>query len=135
MDLSQREIPLHRAVSDLEVSRIFTMAEPLGVRSSLIPTDSAPALIPDWGLIRVTGTARVNHESSGYKRLERLIRRMGFVPKDELNKKDGVRFLLCPDIHTRTGEGQRADQWGILKMSIADFLKQVSDGGIDPSQF
>ena len=111
------------------------MAELGGVKSSLIPADIAPALIPDWGLSCVTGTASVNHESWGYKRLERLIRRMGCVATDELNKKDGVRLLLCSDIHTRTGKGQRADQWGIPKMSIADFLKQVSDEGIDPSQF
>jgi len=111
------------------------MAELLGVKSSLIPTNSAPALIPDLGLICVTGTASVNQESWGYKRLEGLIRRIGCVPTDELNKKDGVRLLLCSDIHTRTGKGQRANQWRIPKMSIADFLKQVSEEGIDLSQF
>ena len=111
------------------------MAERLEVKSSLIPTDSAHALIPDSGLICVTGTASVNQVSWGYKRLERLIRRIGCVPTDELNRKDGVRLLLCSDIQTRTGKGQRADQWGIPKMSIADFLKQVSEEGVDLSQF
>ena len=125
----------NRTVSDLEVKRISAMAELLGVKSSLIPTDSAHALIPDSGLICVTGTASVSHESWGYKRLERLIRRIGCVPTDELNRKDGVRLLLCSDIHTRTGKGQRADQWGIPKMSIADFLKRVSEEGVDLSQF
>lgn len=122
-------------VSDLEVKRIATMAALLRVESVLTSTEIADAPIPDFGLICVTGTASVNNESWGYTRLERLIRRIGCEPTDELNKKDGVQLLLCSDIHTRTGKGQKADQWGIPKMSIANFLNKLSEEGIDLSQY
>lgn len=118
-------------ISNLEVSRISHMAQLLGVESTLVEDSAEEVEIPEGQLICVTSTQIINGETWSYARLERVITKTGNTPTNQLNKKDGVRLLLCPDVNSRTGKAKKAAEWGIPMMTISDFLERLSQEGFD----
>ena len=116
-------------VSQLEVDRISHMAGLLGLETSLIVDEPPAAEISTGSLVCVTSEATVFGKSWSFESLSVLIEKMECRPTNQLNKKDGVSLLLCPEVHARTGKAQKAATWGIPMMSFADFLELSIERG------
>lgn len=121
-------------VSQLEVDRISHMARLLGLETSLVADQPPSAEILPGSLVCVTSETTVFGRSWSFESLSVVIEKMDCKPTNQLNKKDGVSLLLCPEIHTRTGKAQKAVNWGIPLMSFADFIELAIQRGLLPEQ-
>ena len=117
-------------VSQLEVDRISHMADLLGLETSLIADERPSVELSAGSLVCVTSEATIFGKSWSFESLSILIEKLDCKPTNQLNKKDGVSVLLCPEVHARTGKAQKAANWGIPMMSFADFLELAIERGL-----
>lgn len=123
----------NRLISQLEVDRISHMAGLLGLETSLVADVTPEPIISPGLLVCVTSEATIFGRSWSYESLSIVIQKLECRPTNQLNKKDGVSVLLCPETHVRTGKASKAVGWGIPMMSFADFLEHAIAQGVDIS--
>ena len=110
------------------------MAGLLGLETSLIADERPIGELSAGLLVCVTSEATIFGKSWSFESLSVLIEKLDCKPTNQLNKKDGVSLLLCPEIHVRTGKAQKAANWGIPMMSFADFLELAIERGLLPEE-